>query len=98
MRFAVKNWQVSQLFLSDTGVHEVDIETSSLKLRCNCPGFRNRSSCKHIRFVKERMAENDGVYPTQISTKAPVHEANLAVKSPEGFRQLLINYGKIEVV
>jgi hypothetical protein len=44
------------------------------------------------------MAENDGTYPTQISTKAPVLEANLAVQSPEAFRKLLINYGKIEVL
>jgi hypothetical protein len=44
------------------------------------------------------MAENDGVYPTQISTKAPVLEANLAVQSPEAFRRLLVNYGKIEVL
>jgi hypothetical protein len=44
------------------------------------------------------MSENSGVYPTHISTKAPVLEANLAVQSPEAFRNLLINYGKIEVV
>lgn len=98
MRFSVKSWQVSQLFLSDTGVHEVEIEANSLKVRCNCSGFKNRNSCKHTRFVRERMSDNNGVYPTHISTKAPVLEANLAVQSPEAFRNLLINYGKIEVV
>ncbi len=98
MRFKVNNWQVSQLFLSDTGVHEVEIDTDSLKLRCNCPGFGRRSSCKHIRFVRERMDRNGGIYSTHISTKAPVEEANIAVQSPEAFRKLLINYGKIEVV
>jgi hypothetical protein len=98
MRFAVKNWQLSQLFLSDTGVHEVELETKSLKLRCNCLGFKNRSSCKHIRFVRERMDLNGGVYATHVSTKAPAIEANLAMHSPEAFRNLLINYGKIEVV
>jgi hypothetical protein len=41
---------------------------------------------------------NGGVYATHVSTKAPAIEANLAMHSPEAFRNLLINYGKIEVV
>jgi glutaredoxin len=98
MRSKVNNWQVSQLFLSDTGVYEVEIEHDSSKLRCNCDGYGRRNSCKHTRFVKERMDRNGGVYATHISTRAPVEEANLAVKSPEAFRKLLINYGKIEVI
>lgn len=97
MRFKVNNWQVSQLFLSDTGVHEVEIETKSLKIRCNCEGFNLRLACKHTRFVKERISTNGG-YSTYVSTRASVEEAQLATKSPEAFRKLLITYGKIEVI
>jgi len=98
MRTAMNNWQVTQLFLSETGVHEVELNTGSLKLRCNCTGYGNRSSCKHVRFVRERMDKNGGIYPTQISSRASKLEATVASSDPSAFRQLLIEYGKIEVV
>jgi hypothetical protein len=91
-------WQATQLFLSDTGVHEVEMNVSSLKLRCNCVGYKARTSCKHVRFVRSRMDENDGIYPTEISNKASKLDAAVASKDPNAFRQLLINYGKIEVL
>jgi hypothetical protein len=91
-------WKAMQLFLSDTGVHEVEINMSSLRLRCNCDGFGFRNSCKHTRFVKTRMDENDGVYPTAISSKASKLDAAVAQRDPKAFRDLLITYGKIEVL
>lgn len=93
----MSTWQVTQIFLSETGVCEVEINFDSLKLRCSCPGFSSRRSCKHARFVDKRMKENDGVYPTEISSKAKMESA-MAIHDPEAFRKLLINYGKIEVV
>lgn len=91
-------WQATQLFLSDTGVHEVEVNVSSSKLRCNCNGYGSRSSCKHVRFVRSRMDDNGGIYPTEISNKASKLDAAVASKDPNAFRQLLINYGKIEVL
>jgi hypothetical protein len=44
------------------------------------------------------MDDNDGIYPTEISTKASKLDAAVASKDPKAFRQLLINYGKIEVL
>lgn len=98
MRLSMSYWKAMQLFLSETGVHEVEVNSSSLKLRCNCSGFSLRKSCKHIRFVKSRMNDNDGVYPTEISRKASNIDTLVASKDPESFRKLLINYGKIEVL
>ena len=97
MRTAM-TWQTTQLFLSENGVHEVEINMSSHDLRCTCPGFGGRKACKHTRFVKQRMNENGGVYPTEISTRASKIDALMASQDPVAFRQLLINYGKIEVV
>jgi len=91
-------WQATQLFLSETGVHEVEMNVSSLKLRCDCKGYGSRNSCKHVRFVKTRMDDNDGIYPTEISNKASKLDAAIASKDPKAFRQLLIDYGKIEVL
>ena len=47
----MSTWQVTQLFLSDSGPHEVWINIDNKKLRCNCEGFNSRSMCKHTRYV-----------------------------------------------
>ena len=91
-------WMITQIFLSDTGVHEVYVHHSSHKLRCNCPGFKTRSYCKHTRFVQTRMEQNGGIYPVEISSKVDHDQSALASKDPEAFRDLLVNYGKIEIV
>ena len=97
MRTAM-TWQTTQLFLSGDGVHEVSINMSSHKLKCTCDGFGVRNMCKHTRFVKQRMDENGGIYPTEVSTKASKIDAIVASQDPVLFRDLLINYGKIEVL
>jgi len=94
----MNQWQATQLFLSDTGVHEVEVNLGSHRLRCNCNGYSARSNCKHTRFVKEKMDNNGGVYPTEVSTRISKIETMVASQDPEAFRKMLINYGKIEVV
>lgn len=91
-------WQTTQLFLSADGVHEVSVHTDSYKLRCTCDGYDLRKACKHTRFVKQRMDENGGIYPTEVSTRASRLDAIAASQDPVLFRELLINYGKIEVI
>lgn len=91
-------WQATQLFLSETGVHEVDINLDSKKLRCNCPGFSTRTACKHTRFVTERMKTNGGIYPVEVSSKASKSESSFASLDPKLFREFLIKYGKIQAL
>lgn len=92
------DWMIAQIFLSDTGVHEVYVHHSSQKLRCNCSGYSTRSNCKHTRFVQTRMKENGGIYPVEISNKISRDKSEAASTDPEAFRELLVNYGKIEIV
>lgn len=92
------NWQVVQLFLSDTGVHEVEMHLSSEKLRCSCPGFPSRSACKHVKFVQTKKNRNGGIYPIDVSNRASKMDTAIASKDPKLFRELLINHGKIEVL
>ncbi len=92
------DWQITQIFLSDTGVHEVHVQSSTQKLKCNCPGFSERSMCKHARFVKTRMDKNGGIYPVEVSTKVSREESLEASHDPFAFRELLVNYGKIEAL
>ncbi len=98
MRTAMNYWQITQIFLSETGVHEVEVNSSSSKLRCNCPGYQSRHTCKHTRFVNKRMNDNGGIYPTEVSRKASKLDTAVASKDPKLFRQLLIDHGKIEVI
>jgi len=91
-------WMITQIFLSDTGVHEVYVHNSTHRLRCDCPGFDTRGQCKHTRFVRTRMDRNGGIYPVEISTRASEDAVIITSDDPVEFRNLLVNYGKIETV
>jgi hypothetical protein len=98
MGLRMNDWQVLQIFLSETGVHEVEMNSDGKSLRCNCPGSERRSQCKHMRFVRVKMNRNGGIYPCDLSNRANKLDAIAASQDPKVFRQLLIDYGKIEVV
>ena len=98
MKEKIMDWQVTQIFVSDTGVHEVHVQSSTHKLRCNCPAFSQRNFCKHARFVEIRMKKNGGIYPVEISNKISREESLRASHDPIAFRELLVNYGKIEAL
>jgi len=95
MKVPDMSWMITQMFLSDTGVHEVHVNQNTHKLRCNCPGYSTRTNCKHTRFVKDKMEKNNGIYPVEISNKVDRYESHLASEDPVAFRELLVNYGKI---
>lgn len=92
------DWMITQLFLSETGVHEVYVHHKSHKLRCDCDGFLTRGLCKHSKFVQTRMNKNGGVYPVEVSNRADSDKVAMASEDPEAFRDLLVKYGKIEAI
>lgn len=95
------DWRTVQLFLDETnvGVFEVQIDSDdSRKVRCDCPAFGNSSRCKHVKFVKNTMAENDGNYAIQIPEEISDEEALEAMSDPEAFRDFIIKYGTVEVI
>jgi hypothetical protein len=94
----IMDWMITQIFLSETGVHEVEVHGRTMSLRCNCPGFDKRGACKHTYHVRHAMEENGGIYPTQISDRISREDSLEAAQDPKAFRNLLVNYGKILVV
>jgi len=98
MKEKLMNWIITQIFLSDTGVHEVYVHHSSHKLRCDCSGFSARNTCKHAKFVQSRMNDNGGVYPVQIDNSADKEASLASTDDPKAFRELLLNFGKIEAL
>jgi len=88
-----------QVFLSPSqtlGIYEVTMgEYESLK--CTCATFTSKDTCKHTRFVDDRIKSNGGTYPLEISDRAKIEDADLAHTSEEAFRSFIIRFGKIEV-
>jgi hypothetical protein len=44
------------------------------------------------------MDENGGIYPVEISNRVDHDQSLMASEDPIAFRNLLVNYGKIEIV
>jgi hypothetical protein len=90
-----------QIFLSPAntpgpGIFEVSLTPDKIFV-CTCPGHAGRGTCKHTKFVEARVEQNNGTYPLEISTRCQDGEAEVALESPEAFREFIIKYGKIEV-
>lgn len=94
-------YRTVQIFLSDDGVHDVQVSTEdSEKIRCTCPRFILSKRCAHVKFVKTEMDKNEGHYVIPIDEEdAPSEEEVMeAIKDPKTFRDFLIRYAEIEVV
>lgn len=97
----VSTSRLVQLFLSQSqtpgpSIYEVTSDRAG-KLSCTCPGFKGRSTCKHVKFVSARIEQNNGSYPLEISSRATKEDADKAKQSDEDFRDFIIRFGKIEV-
>jgi hypothetical protein len=94
------SWRTVQLFISSqgAGVFEVEVDTDTKDVRCNCPVFAKNSFCKHTSFVSNKMRFNNGHYsilvPTEISEEIAVN----ASEDAEKFRDFVVKYAKVEVI
>ena len=91
-----------QVFLTDTqtigpAVYEVSLTEFNDPV-CTCFVFKSKSKCKHSEFVQERMDANKGNYFPEISSRATEEDKAKALTSNKHFRDLIIRYGKTEVV
>lgn len=98
MKGSKVDWRTVQVFLSPTGVYEVQLSASAPDARCNCPTFTLRNSCKHTRYVQQRMAENDGNYAILVPDNIPEEIAEQANESAEKFREFVLKYARVEVL
>lgn len=95
---AGSDWRTVQIYLSENGIAEVEVDIESSSLRCNCEMHESRKTCKHVRMVESKMKKNGGTYPVQISSRATESETRKANKNSKEFRSFVIKYGKIEVL
>ena len=97
----MKEPRLVQVFLSQTqspgpSIYEVSTDESG-SLLCTCAGYKGRKTCKHTKYVQNKINNNGGSYPLEISNRATEEEAQEAKKSNTAFREFIIKYGKIEV-
>jgi hypothetical protein len=91
-------WRTVQMFLTQQGVYEVEVNTDTQRVRCNCYNFSTRKTCAHEKHVGKSSRENGGTYPVKISSRATEEEAESAQQSAQAFRNFILKYGKVEVL
>lgn len=92
-------WRTVQLFLDDDGVAEVEIDAdNSSKIRCSCKTFSVAARCKHTKYIRRQLEQNDGHYSIMIPEDIDDEVALEAMSDPASFRDFVIRYGKVEVI
>ena len=93
------DWRTVQLFLDDSGISEVEIDAEdSTNVKCSCKAFFRSSRCKHTKYVRNEIENNDGNYAIKVPVDIDDDEAMEAMSSSETFREFIIKYGKVEVI
>jgi hypothetical protein len=98
----VTDYRLLQIFLSSKagfsgpGIFEVSGDEDQ-NFVCTCPGYKVKHTCRHIRFVQDKIKKNNGTYPLEVGANVPEEEVTKALKSSDTFREFLLKHGKIEV-
>ena len=98
--------KVVQFFLTADeelpAVYEVRIIKETKALICTCPGYKGRSLCKHIRYVRSKLitGEDDkNHYVLRLDEDTPEDMIdNVVEMSVEEYRNFVAKYGLIEVL
>lgn len=94
-------WRTVQVFLDneDMSISEVAVDAlNSSKVRCSCDKFQKMARCKHAKFVRDKMKRNGGVFNLVLPEDVADEEAMDALRDTELFRELILKYGKVEVL
>jgi len=93
------DWRTIQVFLSSDGVCEVEADAMDYgKMRCSCSAFKPSKRCKHTKFVKQKIKENNGSYSIVIPSDLEDEDMEKVIQTSEGFRNFVIHHAKVEVL
>ena len=94
------SWRTIQMFISSqaAGIFEVEVDTETRDIRCNCPVWRKTASCKHTKFVNGKMRSHRGHYAIRVPESVPEDLVEEAIDDPLAFRELILKYNKVEVL
>jgi len=86
-----------QFFLSNEGVCEVKADFHNHNImECTCSTWSSWRKCKHIKFVKKSITENDGYFP--IKLEADAEDFLDEDGGPEEFRKMMLKYSVVKVL
>ena len=93
-------WRTLQFFIDEElGTSEVMADALNAKrMRCTCAKFNALAGCKHVKWMKEKMKATDGIFHLMLPPDVPDEEAMEALESTELFRELVLRYGKPEIL
>jgi hypothetical protein len=93
------DWRTVQFFLSDEGVHEVEADAEEYKrMRCTCDVYKQGKRCKHVRYVKNIIEENNGVFSVRLPEDVSDETIKTAMEDADLFRDLLLHHAPIQVL
>ena len=94
------DWRTIQFFIDiEDGTAEVMVAAlDPNKMRCTCPKFNRLAGCKHVKFMKAKLKATNGVFNLVIPPDVPDEEAMDAMGDMHLFRELVLKYGKPEVL
>jgi hypothetical protein len=94
-------WRTVQFFLDEEEfiIAEVAVDAmNSRKTRCSCLKFKKTARCKHAKFVQEKISDSGGVFNLRIPAGVDDEAAMDALNDTDLFRELVLKYGKIEIL
>jgi hypothetical protein len=108
-------WQTIQFFLTEDGKKtstsdsflaeemyacEVSVDAKNpKKARCTCNTFQKDARCKHVKWVKERMEEHEGIYTVRVRGEEVSDEETMdALESTDDFRTFVMRHGTVEIL
>jgi hypothetical protein len=95
------DWRTIQFFLDeeDFRIAEVSVDAQdSKKIKCDCSRFMRTARCKHTKFVQDKLSTSGGVFNLKLPSEVTDEEAVDALHDTELFRELVLRYGKIEIL
>ena len=94
-------WRTVQIFLDETmaGVFEVQVSShNSKKLICSCNDYSTSAKCRHVRYVKTAMDNNNGHYAIQIPASAADDGEIESINTAEDWRNFVVKHAKVIVL
>lgn len=94
-----EDWRTIQFFLDDSGVYEVEADADDYQLmRCTCEPFAQSRRCKHVKYIKRSIDENNGLYAIKVGSEVDDDTMATAIADPKLFREFVIKYAKAVVL
>lgn len=90
------DWVTIQFFVSDDGTYEVQGSHKDYrKMKCTCAEFNPLRRCKHVKYMRNHIEDNDGVFSLRIPDDVGDEEIDAVVNGETDFRDMLLRYGKV---